>query len=225
MPDVAAIFDREAENWDAAHGPESPRAGEFAARAAYLHALCGRLGKPRVLDMGCGTGRQLLELAGAIDAGVGLDLSEGMIAQARQNASRCGAPAKFEFRVGEIASAAPAALGRFGLILFVGSLEHAPDPAAPLAAASGLLEASGRLVVIMPHPWNPGVLMSRSSAGEGAPLRHLTPRRLASLAARSGLGLESVRGLPYRSTAGGKGESIRRWPVAAGAYAACFALA
>jgi len=87
MPDVAKIFDRESENWDADHGPDSPRAFEFQARAAYLRALCETLGKPRVLDLGCGTGRQLLDLADLIDGGVGLDLFEGMIARAREHAS------------------------------------------------------------------------------------------------------------------------------------------
>jgi len=107
MPDIAAIFDREAETWDAAHGPDSPRANEFEARAAYLHALCSRLGKPRVLDLGCGTGRQLIDLAKSLDSGVGLDLSPGMIARARENARELR---QLEFQVGDAAAATPETL-------------------------------------------------------------------------------------------------------------------
>ena len=45
----------------------------------------------------------------------------------------------------------PGVTGRFGLILFIGSLEHTPDPMAALVTARKLLEADGRIAVIMPH--------------------------------------------------------------------------
>ncbi|NKB55201.1 MAG: methyltransferase domain-containing protein [Alphaproteobacteria bacterium] len=224
MPDVAAIFDREADNWDAGHGPDSPRASEFRMRADYLRALCDRLGRPRVLDLGCGTGWQLLDLAGSIDRGTGIDLSPGMIARARQNAAALDSDTTFDFRVGDIASALPDTVGPFELILFVGSLEHAPDPAAQLDAAVRLLDREGRLVVIMPHPWNLGVFRARwsPSARQGAPFRHMTPRHLARVASRSGLRLESVTALPYRAAPQSKAGLAHRSPIIAGAYAASF---
>ena len=224
---VAAFFDREADTWDGAHGPESGRAGEFAARAAYLRTLCGMLGKPTVVDLGCGTGRQLIDLADRIEAGVGLDLSPEMVARAEANAARLGADAKIVFRTGDTASARPEQLGRFGLALFVGSLEHAPDQAALLAAAAGLLEPQGRLVVIMPHPRNPGVLLAcrGGAVPQGVPLRHLTPRALAALGRTVGLRMETVSGLPYRASGAVLAAAVRRWPLVAGAYAARFALA
>ena len=218
---IAAFFDREAPDWDAAHGPCSDRAPEFAARAAYLRGLCTALSRSRVVDLGCGTGWQLIDLADHIEGGVGLDIAPVMVDRARANAVASGDATDIAFHVGDSAAASPEALGRFRLAMFVGSLEHAPDQAAALAAAT-LLEADGRLVVIMPHPRNPGVLRARWFGPRyDVPLNHVSPRALTRLAQRSGLRLESCEALPY----GGPGGLRLRWPVLAGAYAARFALA
>ncbi|GMA98216.1 class I SAM-dependent methyltransferase [Pelosinus sp. IPA-1] len=40
-----------------------------------------------ILDMGCGTGKQIVELSNAIKLGIGIDISEGMIKQSIENAS------------------------------------------------------------------------------------------------------------------------------------------
>jgi SAM-dependent methyltransferase len=224
MLNIAAIFDREADKWDAEHGPKSQRAAEFQSRSRYLRAICGELGNPRALDLGCGTGQQLLDLADVIGSGVGLDISPGMIARARGNAARSIRPEDFEFLIGDTGAAKPEEIGRFELVLFIGSLEHAPDPSTPLAAASRLLAQDGKLVVIMPHPWNPGVLLMRLSgtARRGAPYRHLTPRQLVRLAARQGLRLESVRGLPFHPSARASGGMHSERPFVAGAYGVSF---
>ncbi len=216
---IAAIFDRAAAGWDAARGPDSARGGEFRARAAYLRVLCNRLGRPRILDLGCGTGRQLLDLADCIAGGIGVDLSPAMAARAQDNAA--GQEAKFRFQTGD--AAMPGVTGRFGLILFIGSLEHTPDPMAALVTARKLLEADGRIAVIMPHPWNPRVCLARWTARNGAPFAHLTPRRLARLAGHAGLKLESVTGMPYRPFAGEGRARPSRWPLLSGAYAALLA--
>ncbi len=221
MTDPAALFDREVRNWDAAHGPESPRGGEFRARATYLHTLCRRLGRPRVLDLGCGTGRQLLDLAGSIESGIGIDLSPAMIARAHENHARLGDGAEIEFRTGDIAAAAPDTLGQFDLVTFIGALEHVPDPADQLGVAARLMRASGRIVVIMPYPWNLRVWLARWRFNTIPSLRHMTPRQLARLAERFGLVLESVHALPYSPSGGSENRSDR--PVLSGAYAAAFA--
>lgn len=223
---VAAFFDREAEPWDGAHGPDSVRAAEFAARADYLRVLCTELGRPAVVDFGCGTGRQLIDLAPAVARGIGLDLSPNMIARARRNAAQSGVSDTLEFLVGDTAAVDAESLGQFDLALFVGSLEHAPDQTAQLSAAAGLLQPRGRLVVFMPHPRNPGVAWARRfGPALDVPLRHLSPRGLRALAAAAGLRLESVRGLPYRASGPVAASALRRWPLLAGAYAARFALA
>lgn len=84
---AARKFDALAPIWDAVHGPLSARALEFAARLRYLlRARCRRMGKPRVLDLGCDTGQTFLHLADVIAEGTGVDISEGMIARAQRSA-------------------------------------------------------------------------------------------------------------------------------------------
>lgn len=223
-PDVAAFFDREAATWDSAHGPGSPRAAAFAARGEYLRQICDTLGRPRALDIGCGTGRQLIDLADRIAGGVGIDLSPAMIARARENAAGLDG---VEFQVGDVAALDPETLGRFDLIAFVGSLEHVRDPAAALGTAARLLAPGGALVVIMPHPWNPAVALARRADARrwGAPLRHVSPRGLAAMAEDIGLRMESLRGITDRTSGSPAAALARRRPVLAGVYAARFALA
>ena len=219
---IATFFDREAPGWDAAHGPRSNRAADFAVRASYLRKLCAVLGRPRVIDLGCGTGWQLIDLAECIAGGVGLDIAPGMVGQARANAASVGADISIAFHVGDSATAKTENLGRFQLAMCVGSFEHMPDQGAALVAAARLLDEEGRFVVIMPHPCNPGILRSRWFGPRfEVPLNHLTPRGLTQLARAVGLRLVACEGMPY----GGFGRLLHRWPFMAGAYAACFALA
>ena len=39
-----------------------------------------------ILDMGCGTGKQIIELSNTIRLGIGIDISQGMIKQSNENA-------------------------------------------------------------------------------------------------------------------------------------------
>jgi SAM-dependent methyltransferase len=41
-----------------------------------------------ILDIGCGTGKQIIELSNTIKLGIGIDISEGMIKQSTENADR-----------------------------------------------------------------------------------------------------------------------------------------
>jgi len=150
-------FDSVAEIWDAQQGPASARAPEFAARIGYLRTLCRDLHRPRVLDLGCGTGQTLLHIADGIALGIGIDVSPAMIARARRNAARTS----LRFRVGNAADFCMNCRDQFELILLIGVLEHLPDQPAALAGISRVLTADGRLVVISPHPWNPMFRLKR----------------------------------------------------------------
>ena len=195
LADTRRQFDLIADGWDAEQGPVSARASEFAARIGYLRAICRHFHRPRVLDLGCGTGQILLHLADVIARGVGIDISPAMIARARRNAPGMRLP----FREGDAADFCMHCLDRFELVLLIGVLEHLPDQAAGLAEASRVLTVDGRLVVIAPHPWNPFFRLKRLIDGgrDAPPADHPSPLSLRSLAARHGLKLLATQGLPY----------------------------
>jgi SAM-dependent methyltransferase len=191
---LPAQFDAIAQSWDAEHGPASVRAREFDARIRYLRARCRDLGRPRVLDLGCGTGQTLLYLIDLIAAGTGVDISRGMIACAQRRA----AATPLQFRAGDAAAFCMKCPWRFELVLLIGALEHFPDQAAALTAVERVLSADGQIIIITPHPWNPVFWLNRLiERGEAPTSSHLSPLRLKWLAQSHRLKLSAVRALPY----------------------------
>ncbi|WP_034439000.1 class I SAM-dependent methyltransferase, partial [Clostridium ihumii] len=65
--------------------------------------LVSKLASPNandvILDMGCGTGKQIIELSNTIKLGIGIDISEGMIIKSTENASE-GNRENVEFFIG-----------------------------------------------------------------------------------------------------------------------------
>jgi SAM-dependent methyltransferase len=113
--------------------------------AAALRALVEPYRAARVLEVGCGSGRWLAEL-GPLAAWVcGLDLSAGMLRQAKGNmgwlALACGEAAYLPF-----ADAA------FQFIFCVNALHHFAQPRRFIGAARRLLEPGGRLAVVGMDP-------------------------------------------------------------------------
>lgn len=109
----------------------------------------------RVLELGCGTGRILLELlAAGVDA-VGADRSLPMLARLRRDAAARGlaVPALLQMDLRELALR-----GRFGLVLLPYSLitylTEPRDATALLAQLRDLLDATGRIVLdaFVPRP-------------------------------------------------------------------------
>lgn len=198
----SAAFDRFAEDWDDRHGPASPRAAEFHARVGLLRRLLARPegGPPRMLELGCGTGLNLVALADAVAEGVGVDFSPAMVARACRNAGRARA-GNLRFVLGDAADA-PLAAAAFDLVLLAGTLEHLPDRGAVLARCRSLLAPGGRVVVVAPHPRNPALLWQRlvrgGSGRQFAQDLHMAPRGLAALARRHGLEPAGLHALPCR---------------------------
>ena len=88
-------------------------------------AVTSRLGRPRVLDLGCGSGRvgeAVLEAGAA--AYVGVDLSPRMLELARERLSRFD---DVELLEGDVAEAALD--GTYDLVLALGLFEYLDDPA------------------------------------------------------------------------------------------------
>ena len=101
----------------------------------------------RVLELGCGTGRNLAALAGmgATDLS-GVDLSEGMLAVAKQRLPDASLWQQ------DILEPTPLHDASVDLVLITLVLEHVEDPSPAFAEAHRVLTPSGRLVVIELHP-------------------------------------------------------------------------
>ena len=173
-PEDIAYWDAEASAFDDApdHGLHDP-----AARAAWRVLLRDALpGRPsRVADLGCGTGTLTLLLAEdghRVDA---VDVSPGMVEQARR---KTGHLATVSVREGDAADP-PLADGGYDVVLSRHVLWAMPDPAAALARWAALLAPGGRLVLVEGKWWTGAGLAAREtvalveSVGRRADLRLL----------------------------------------------------
>jgi SAM-dependent methyltransferase len=124
--------------------------GPHGERALAL--LAPRPGE-RVLDLGCGCGDSALALARAVSPGgevLGLDVSEPMLARARERAAEAGL-ANLRFDAADVQTAAlppdsfDAAFSRFGVMFFA-------DPPAAFRNVRAALRTGGRLAFVC---WRP----------------------------------------------------------------------
>jgi SAM-dependent methyltransferase len=126
-----------------------------------------------VLDLGCGCGASSLALARRVAPGgrvLGLDLSEPMLARARERAAGEGV-ANLSFRAADVQSAPleagafDAAFSRFGVMFFA-------DPVAAFRNVRGALRPGGRLAFACWRPVteNPWVLVPMAAAAPLLPL-------------------------------------------------------
>jgi SAM-dependent methyltransferase len=138
----------------------------------------------RILDVGCGAGQLLCEMAAAgyrnlrgVDPFIARDLTyENGVSIDRKTIHDID--------------------GRFDLVLFIHSLEHVPDPREALAAAARLLEPDGRCIV-----WSPTVPCwawehYREDWVQLDAPRHLlipSPRAIGHMAEQAALELAKVR--------------------------------
>lgn len=198
-----AVFERMAGEWDALEDPRTELGADATARVDFLRTLC--TAGARVLEVGCGTGVNLVGLADRIDSGVGVDFAPAMIDRAREAARRCGVD-NLRFVVGDARSldSVPDASGPFDLVLLAGVLEHIPERGRVLRACRERLATGGTLVVIMPHPANPTFMWRRLVTGRPPRIfvsdLHMRPNELARLARAHGLDRVRVHPLPFRST-------------------------
>lgn len=113
--------------------------------ARALTSLGRRLAARQILEVGCGTGRWLAELQPHVRRAYGLDLSAGMLRQARQIhgplALACGRATRLPF---------PRAA--FDLVLCVNAIHHFGEPRAFIAEARRALRPGGALAVINMDP-------------------------------------------------------------------------
>ncbi len=196
----AEAFNHLADHWDDLCGPGSVLADEFRAHVAFLRGICEKLGRPRVLDIGCGTGHHLIYLAPWIAEGVGIDFAPRMIECARANAVAAGVD-HVRYAAAEALALDRKSLGRFNLVLFIGTLEHVMQPTKALEMARSVLAKGGRIVVIMPHRANLFFILRRLRQGGNGRVFSSDSLydvgRLRRLAGSSGLSVEAVHPLPF----------------------------
>lgn len=116
----------------------------FRGRRAVIWALIRRAGAlvpARLLDAGCGTGRNLVEL-GRLGVAEGVDPSEVAVEYCRRRGLE-------GVRVGSL-DALPFDDGRFDLLLATDVLEHLPDDGAGLRELRRVATADAALIVTVP---------------------------------------------------------------------------
>src|SRR5216684_684441 len=102
----------------------------------------------RVLDVACGTGALVAEVAPDVERATGIDLSSGMLAIARSRLSGTGAGrlTNIEFHLGS-SDALPFADGEFTALVCTTALHHFPEPQRSIDEIARVLAPGGRVVI------------------------------------------------------------------------------
>lgn len=145
----------------------------------------------RLLDVGCGSGAAVREAAALVERAVGLDLSPGMIEEARRLAENVPGA---EFVVGD-AESLPFAADEFTAVLCSASLHHYPDPGRAIEEMVRVLAPGGRVAI---SDANPEQLFMRFvdrrfKRNEPGHLGFLQPQEIVRLLAAVGLAETEIR--------------------------------
>ena len=102
----------------------------------------------RLLDVACGAGGAVIDLAPRVERAVGVDLSEGMleIARSRLAAADTTSLANVDF-VQAPSDGLPFDDGEFTALVCTTALHHFPDPQASISEMARVLAPGGRLVI------------------------------------------------------------------------------
>ena len=136
--DAAGFFDGVAGDWETIRREQYGRRFELSAALALLPA------DATVVDLGCGTGEMLAEVAPFAGRVIGVDDNTAMLKSARR---RTAAFENVALRQGTL-DAVPLDDGSCDAALCVLALSYTSDPAAVVAEAGRILKPGGRLVVV-----------------------------------------------------------------------------
>src|SRR5215831_1705994 len=131
--DVAAAYDLWADTYDVDPNRTRDLAGEVLRRSALR--LAGR----DVVEAGCGTGRNTLWLSGHAETVLAMDISEGMLRQAK---ARMRSP-HVQFVQHDIRSAWPSAERSADAVIAMLVLEHVEQLAPVFGEAARVLRRGG----------------------------------------------------------------------------------
>ena len=158
-----------------------------------VRAAAGEVRGLKVLDLGCGTGRHALWLAGAGAEVTAVDFSEGMLAQAR---AKPGGD-QVRWLVHDLHEPLPMAAGAFDLVVSGLVLEHLEDPGRVFAEAFRVLKPGSRAVVSAMHPemftYGVQARFTDPDTGEKVQPGSLPHSEAEFLAAARGAGFQVVR--------------------------------
>jgi SAM-dependent methyltransferase len=166
--------------------------------AAFLVELLELPDGASILDIGCGTGRHAVELARAGYAVTGIDLSSGMLREARAAAERAGVELELvqadatSFDLGrEFHAAVCLCEGSFGLL---GADDAFAHDAAVLARALAALRPGAQLVITLLN----GMRMIRDATPEKVERGAFDPATLAESFEMEWQAEDGPRTLPFR---------------------------
>jgi SAM-dependent methyltransferase len=160
---VATFFDQ-SEYWqaDIYEGARDRFARAVARRKAYAFEMLARLPdlrRGRALDVGCGGGFYLEELARRGFAAEGLDSSPGMLGRCRARLARGGLGRRVRLAHGDV-EALPFEDGRFDLVLAMGLLGYLVRDEHALAEMRRVLRPGGYVMINLTNQWSLAELLS-----------------------------------------------------------------
>ena len=120
-----------------------------------------------LLDCGCGPGTISIGLAEVVTPGsvIGIDLEQGQVDMARQEAQRCGA-ANLRFEIASVYDL-PFPAEAFDVVFSHALFEHLTDPARALKEIRRVLRAGGAVAISSPD-WSGNLMAPRDQAADEA---------------------------------------------------------
>lgn len=130
---------------------QSGTGNELALLSKEFGDLRARLGNKKVVDFGCGEGRQAVALARTVNAfAVGIDSNEKTLAHARQRAREAGLA---DDRIGFYPRITEDMRGAFDVVISQNAMEHFEDPEGVLRVMKDLIHADGQIWITFGPPW------------------------------------------------------------------------
>jgi SAM-dependent methyltransferase len=120
--------------------------GKSKLRILLGDELMTRIQGKTVVDFGCGSGAEAIEMATLANRVIGVDIREDALEEARRNACQAGVADKCEFR-----NSAPET--RADIIVSIDSFEHFADSAAILRTMGSLLKPGGEVLASFGPTW------------------------------------------------------------------------
>ncbi|PKM34944.1 MAG: class I SAM-dependent methyltransferase [Gammaproteobacteria bacterium HGW-Gammaproteobacteria-10] len=145
--DIRAFFDRLAATYKEAHGRPDRL---LAYRLSFIRPLLGKR-RGTLLEIGCGTGMHLFELAGLYEQAIGTDLSPNMISEADTLRERHPNRETIRFTVDPAEQLNTIESGQIDTVLCVGAFEHMPDKTRVLRQIARVLKPGGEFICLTPN--------------------------------------------------------------------------